>query len=352
MPTRMPAEFEQHAHTWLLWPLRPDNWRGDGQYAQEALLLLAAAIVQFEPVKLGVLPSQIEFVRNRVPTGVQVHPIEYDDIWSRDTGPMCVDRSGSVVALDWRFNSWGGLFESWALDDTVPGQIANVESLRVESIDTVLEGGAVSVDGQGTLLTTEECLLRPNRNELLSKQDYENLFREELGIKKTVWIPSGIAGDETGGHVDNICVFIGPAHVVLAWTDDKNDENYLSCRAAYSVLSGEVDAGGSKLSITKLPLPKPMFITDDEATSFSPSAGTISRVPGTRLAGSYVNLYPVNGGVIVPTFGVETDEVALTIVSQAFPGRKVVGVPSREFLLGGGGPHCLTQQIPPRRCVT
>ena len=344
---RMPAEFELHKHTWVLWPERPDNWRDHAEPAQTAMQLLIAAIAQFEPVIIGANLNSVERVRRRTSALYKVVAVAYDDTWIRDTGPTCVvTREDALVGLDWRFNSWGGLFESWEYDDDVARQVLQIEGLQRIKMNLVLEGGAISVDGEGSLLTTEECLLNRYGNVGVSKHLYEDIFLEHFGITKTLWLPFGILGDETGGHVDNIAGFVAPGHIVVAWTDDQSHPQYERCKVTYKFLCSAKDAQGRTLKITKLPLPSPMYMSRAESEGFEPTAGSISRKAGDQLPASYVNLYCVNDGIILPSFGCPTDEIALKILQRQMPDRRIVSVPSREFLLGGGGPHCLTQQIP------
>ena len=346
MHVRMPAEFEPHQHTWLLWPIRADNWRCNAAHAQKAMLEFATKIAQYEPVRLGVPKCQLQSVANLLPADVFPYVIEYDDVWVRDTGPTCVLQDRIVSAIDWRFNSWGGLFDSWELDDSVPQQICSLEGIRTRSLNIILEGGAIHVDGAGTLLATEECLLSSNRNEGMTKRDYEDLFLEHLGVSRVIWIPRGIYADETGGHIDNMCAFFRTGHVLLSWCDDFHDANYDRCREAFKVLKKSKDTRGVPIEIVRLPLPEPMHMTEEESETFATSAGTISRRPGDRLGASYMNFYALNGAVIVPTFGQKSDDVAINVIQAAYPERDVIAINSREFVLGGGGPHCLTQHIP------
>lgn len=343
---RMPAEFERHAGTWLLWPTRPDNWRDGARPAQASVVQLAEAIGSFEPVFVGARSDHVHLARNALPPTCTVVALEYDDTWIRDTGPIYVaSNDKNIVGLDWEFNSWGGLFDSWALDNSVPEQILSFEVRERHSLPYVFEGGAISVNGKGQLLTTADCLLSPERNPTLSKNDYETIFRDYFGASETIWLPSGLAFDETGGHVDNIAVFLDESTVALAWTDDAKDPQYERCIAAYGALQGRRISSG-EVRIVKLPLPPPMRMSAQEASGFSASAGKISRHAGDKFSASYVNMYFVNGGIILPSFGFDQDIEALNILSRELPDRRIVQIASREFILGGGGPHCLTQQIP------
>lgn len=348
---RMPAEFEPHAGTWMLWPERPDNWRLGAKPAEKAFVEVAAAISRFEPVTMGVSARQYENARAMLPACVRVVELSNDDAWARDSGPTFVTNGEELRAVDWRFNAWGGLVDGlyfpWAEDDRVAMKIAEIAGVGRYRLGTfVLEGGSIHVDGEGTLFTTEECLLSEGRNPNLSKKEIEDTLRDYLGVETIVWIPRGIYLDETNGHVDNIIQIAEPGHVLLAWTEDRNDPQYAISAEAYDILSSAVDAKGRKLKITKLLLPAPVCISEEESGGVDAIEGTLPRLPGDRLAASYNNFYLVNGGVIYPLFDDPHDALAKQTLEAAFPGREVVGVYAREILLGGGNVHCITQQQP------
>jgi agmatine deiminase len=352
----MPAEWAPHKQTWMVWPVRADNWRDNGAPAQAAFTSVAQAIAAFEPVTM--LASRAHFAHAQAAlSAVQTaHPIrviemESDDAWCRDTGPTFVTNGkGEVRGCDWTFNAWGGssggLYARWDRDDAVAQQVLAHEGLRrYRTDDFVLEGGAIHVDGEGTLLTTEQCLLNPNRNPHLSRESIEAKLREYLGIEKVVWLPRGIVNDETDEHVDNMACFAAPGEVVLAWTDDTRDPQYAFSRMALDVLEQSRDARGRRLRVHKLPVPAPMYATAAERAGVV-SGDAMPREVDERLAGSYINFYICNGGVIVPRFDDPNDDVAAEILSRVFPQHRVVQVPGREILLGGGNVHCITQQQP------
>ncbi len=348
----MPAEFEPHDGTWLLWPERTDNWRDGARPAQEAVLNVATAIRHFERVHLGVSPEHVEQVREIAPAGVQVAGIEYDDIWVRDIGPTFVvaEEPEKLRSIQWRFNAWGGLYQPCARDLTVPREIAS-DAFGVEMRDRyaapiVLEGGAIHVDGQGTALLTEECVLNPNRNPGMSREQAEAVLREYLGVDHFLWLGRGVFNDETSGHVDNLACFAGPGKVCLSWTDEKRDPQYASSLDAWERLNDARDAQGRRLEVFKVPMPGPLHMTAEEARGLVPSDSMKRRHAGDRLAASYVNFYFVNGGLVMPLLDPRTDEQAAAVLRRACPGRLIVGIPAREILLGGGGIHCITQQIP------
>ena len=328
----------------------PDNWRLNAAPAQKAFAAVAHAISQFEPLTVGVLPHLLGQAQAQLPVGVRVLEMDYNDSWVRDCGPTFVSNGRDMRAVDWIFNAWGGLegglYSPWDKDDQVAQRVAEIEGVDRYRAPLVLEGGSIHVDGQGTLLTTRECLLNPNRNPELSQAQIEGHLREYLGVDQFIWLNRGIYNDETSGHVDNIACFIRPGEVALAWTDDRSDPQYEISAENYDILCSAVDARGRRLKVHKLPLPRPVTITREESEGVLPVEGTYPRKPGDRLAASYANFVFCNGGAVVPTFGDPADEKALTLLQELLPERKVVGVYAREILLGGGNIHCITQQVP------
>ena len=355
----MPAEWAPHAQTWMVWPERTDNWRLGAQPAQAAFTEVARAIAQFEPVTMLVSVRQIKnaiahLQASPTPHSIRVVEIATDDAWCRDTGPtFVVNKQGDVRGCDWTFNAWGGLdgglYSSWAHDDAVAEKILQLERLpRYRTPDFILEGGAIHVDGEGALLVTEQCLLNKNRNPNMNRHAIEEKLRAYLNVEKIIWLPRGIVNDETDEHVDNVACFAAPGVVLLAWTEDRNDPQFAYSQAALNVLMRERDAKGRELKVIKLPLPGNMFGRAEEyATidSVSDNEG-MTREANTRLAGSYINFYICNGGLIVPKFDDPNDNVAAALLADAFPNHRVVQVPGREILLGGGNIHCITQQQP------
>jgi len=354
---RMPAEFEPHAGTWLLWPERHDNWRQGAAPAQRAFAAVAAAIALSEPVTVGVSAQQFPRARELLPPAVRVVEISSNDAWMRDVGPtFVVDRRGRMRGVDWIFNAWGGraggLYCPWDLDDQVAAKVLEIERCERYRAPFVLEGGAIHVDGRGTLLTTEECLLNPNRNPGLGRSQIEKLLQRYLGVEKIIWLSRGVFNDETGGHVDNLCCFVRPGEVALTWCEDPQDPQYDITHEAYEVLRTTRDVRGNSLKIHKLQQPGPLHMTTDEAAGIEMAPGSRPRRGGDRLAASYVNFYIANCHIVMPLLDPRRDGRAKAAISRLFPGRKVVGVPSREVLLGGGNIHCITQQVPcPRRRV-
>ena len=279
-----------------------------------------------------------------------------NDAWIRDCGPtFLVNDRGGLRAVDWTFNAWGGLVDGlyfpWDLDDQVAQKVCELE--RVDSYRTegfVLEGGSIHVDGEGTVLVTEACLLSAGRNPDLSKAEIERTLCEYLGAEKVIWLPRGIYNDETNEHVDNVCAFTAPGEVVLAWTDDPTDPQYACSQACLHYLEGETDAQGRRIRVHKLPIPRvPILVTQEDLEGYTFEDGEDVREAGERLAASYVNYYCANGAIVLPAFGGEnaaSDAQAAAILAGLFPERRIISVYAREILTGGGNIHCITQQIP------
>ncbi len=348
---RMPGEFEEQKQVWMIWPERPDNWRCGGKPAQEAFINVAKAIAAFEPVTMLVSNGQYTNARTRLPQEIRVVEMSNDDAWARDSGPtFVINDKGEIRACDWTFNAWGGLVDGlyfpWANDDKIAHKVCELEgidSYRTE--DFVLEGGAIHVDGEGTLITTEMCLLSKGRNPHMSKEEIEDKLKEYLNVDKIIWIKDGIDPDETNGHIDLMACFIRPGEVACSWTDDPGNPFYEVCQAAYKTLSEATDAKGRKLKVWKLTMPKePTY--QKGAETIDQTENTIPRQNGTICASSYMNFLIVNGGVIVPQYDDEYDSLALEQLQEMFPERKVVGVRTLEVIYGGGNIHCITQHQP------
>src|SRR5579862_6005075 len=347
----MPAEFEPHAGCWLLWPERPDNWRDAAQPAQQTFVAVAAAISAFEPVSVGASPAQFERARALLPTSVRVVEMSHDDAWMRDVGPsFVIDRQGQLRGVDWRFNAWGGLegglYFPWDQDDLVARKVLEIEGCDRYRPPLINEGGAIHVDGEGTALVTEECLLNANRNPALSREEIEARLKAYLGVRCVVWLGKGVFNDETGGHIDNLACFVRPGQVCLTWTERRRDPQYRISHDAWERLRDARDARGRRLTVSRLPMPGPLSLRKREAAGIVARSDTRARRAGERLAASYVNFYIANGAVIMPLLDARTDRAAARQLKRLFVGRRVVGVPAREVLLGGGNIHCITQQIP------
>jgi agmatine deiminase len=348
---RMPGEFEAHCGCWMAWPERPDNWRQGAGPAQESYAAVAEAINRFEPVTMAVSDGQFEHCRAVLTPAIRVVELSTDDAWMRDTGPtFVVDGAGRRRGVDWHFNAWGGLdgglYRSWDRDERVAQKVLELEGVERYRAPIVLEGGSIHVDGEGTVLTTEECLLNPNRNPGLSREQIEATLRDYLGAEKIIWLGSGVYNDETDGHVDNLACFVSPGVVLLTWTDDEADPQHAISRDALQRLQRATDARGRRLEVIRLPLPGPLTITAQEAKGVEGLPGSRPRRAGERMAASYVNFYLATNGVVFPLLDERYDDAVAELLRGCFPDREIEGIPTREILLGGGNIHCITQQVP------
>jgi agmatine deiminase len=287
-----------------------------------------------------------------VDPAVSIVVAETDDAWVRDTGATFVTNGREVRGVSWDFNAWGGdlngLYWSWQHDQKIAEFMCRIHGHRMyQTPGFVLEGGSIHVDGEGTCITTRECLLDAGRNPGWSEEDIEGILRKYLHVDTTIWLDHGIVDDETNGHVDNVACFTRPGEVILAWTDDVNHPQYERSASAYDVLTNTPDAMGRKLTVHKLHIPSDMYITEEEARGVKNTCWAVPRNAGDRLAASYVNFIMPNGAIIFPTFGDQKyDKLAEEQFKAIFPDRKVIGFYSRELLLGGGNLHCLSQNVP------
>jgi agmatine deiminase len=312
---------------------------------------VAEAISGSEPVTIGVSDAEFERCRAALSPSVRVVELSTDDAWMRDIGPtFVVDGRGDLRGVDWRFNAWGGhdggLYASWERDERAAQKVLEVQGADRYRAPIVLEGGSIHVDGEGTVLTTEECLLNPNRNPQLNRAQIEQVLRDYLGAERVIWLGRGLYNDETDGHVDNLACFARPGVVLLAWTEDADDPSYPIARDALARLERASDARGRTLEVIKMPAPGPMLVSEEEAAGVRPVPGSRPRVAGEPMAASYVNFYLASERVVFPLLDERTDDAAGEVLRDLFPGREIVGVPAREILLGGGNIHCITQQVP------
>jgi agmatine deiminase len=327
----MPAEYAPHQGTLMAWPARDEWWGALLDAAKDEWAGVARAVAAFEPVTMVCNPGLADDVRRRCGAGVEPLELPIDDSWMRDNGPIFVtDAAGSVALVQFRFNSWGEKFLPYDKDARVPDALASHLGVRRYQAPFVLEGGSFFVDGEGTVLTTEQCLLNPNRNPSMSRDEIEEGLRSFLGVDTVIWLPHGLVEDrDTDGHVDGLAQYVGPGVVMMsvaAGDDDPNAERFGEDRA---VLARVSDSRGRSIEVLDGPL------------------NAWAEVEGVgRVVIPYMNLYVVNGGVIVPVGGVAEDEDALEVVGKTFPDREVVGVPAALISHGGGGPHCITQQVP------
>ena len=343
----MPSELEPHRCCWMLWPERPDNWRRHAQPAQRAFVAVASAIARFEPVIVGASMAQYRGARAALPSAVRVVELSSDDAWMRDTGPTFVTNpAGAVRGVHWGFNAWGGLYEDFERDRLVAQKVLELADCERYCASMINEGGAIHVDGEGSALVTEQCLLNRNRNPRLSRPQIESLLRQYLGVRTIIWLGAGVIDDETSGHIDNLACFVRPGEVCLTWSDDARDPQHRVSADALERLSAARDARGRRLRVHKLPHPPTMHMTRREAAGIAASSAIRPLRAGQRLAASYVNFYPATGAIVMPLFDAGTDAAARRHLRRLFPRRRIVGVPAREILLGGGGIHCITQPQP------
>jgi agmatine deiminase len=348
---RMPGEFEPHSGCWIAWPERTDNWRLGAKPAQKAFAAVAEAINASDPVTVAVSDVQFEHCRSLLSPSIRVVEIATDDAWIRDTGPtFLLDRDGGRRGVDWHFNAWGGLngglYFPWDRDERVARKVLEIEGADRYRAPIVLEGGSIHVDGEGTVLSTEECLLSPNRNPELSREEIERALFDYLGAEKMIWLGRGVYNDETDGHVDNLACFAAPGVVLLSYCEDESDPQHAISRDAQRRLEAATDARGRSLEVIRLPSPGPITIAEEEAGGVDAVEGSLPRLAGDRLAASYANFYIATTRIVYPLLDERYDERAAEVLQGCFPESEIVGVPAREILLGGGNIHCITQQVP------
>ncbi|MBE5844213.1 MAG: agmatine deiminase [Butyrivibrio sp.] len=382
----MPAEYDFHLGTLMIWPTRPGSWGKDKKGAQKAFSSIFQEILESENLFLIVSRDESEnavsfitfnssIIRDRIITiedrleltdidpnsnNLYLVQMDTDDSWARDVGPTYVKTLNSEIrGVDWRFNAWGGefdgLYASWDKDDAVASAFCELTGTKhYDAHPFVLEGGSIHCDGEGTVMVTEACLLSKGRNPELSREEIEDKLKEYLGAQKVLWLPSGIYNDETNEHVDNVCAFTAPGEVVLAWTDNKDDPQYEMSSRDLEYLESVTDARNRHLKIHKLPVPDvPVCCTKEDIDNYVFEEGEDEREVGERLAASYVNFYFTNNAVLVPQFGgenTESDKRAVQILADICKNRKIIPIDARAILLGGGNIHCITQQIP--ACVS
>lgn len=338
----MPAEWEPHEATWIAWPHQRADWPGKFGPIPWVCTEIVRHLHRAEHVHLLVndAPTEERGRKSLAHSGVDLNRVRFfrcptNRVWTRDYGPIFLTRPGGGLRVtDWSFNGWAK-YPNWELDDAIPAQVAralNLPSVRPSANGrrVVLEGGSIDVNGAGLLLTTEECLLSPvqERNPGLTREAYEQVFADYLGVRKVLWLGRGIAGDDTHGHVDDLARFVGPRTVVTVVEDDPADPNHEPLRENLERLRGMTDQDGNGLEVVPLPMPEPVVFR------------------GQRLPASYANFYIANDRVLVPTFNDPADRTALGILAELFPGRTVVGIHAVDLVWGLGTLHCLTQQQP------
>ena len=332
----MPAEWARHAATWMVWPhnqaLWESGWGVTLSQVQEDFARVANAIARFEPVKMVVDPSAVTRAKALCGPNIELIELAVNDSWCRDSGPsfVCHPQLG-LAGVSWRFNAWGGK-SAHDLDESLARRTLN--KLGLECFGTALsnEGGAIHVDGEGTLITTESVLLNPNRNPGVSKAEIEEIFSRLLGVTKTIWLPGDpdyVTGDMTDGHVDGVCAFARPGVLLVDATRDQSSVYAEVVRENRRALQLARDAKGRSFELIELY--EASEAVDTEAEVF---------------CASYTNFYIANGAIIMPAYGIEADHAAAEVLAQAFPGREIVPVQINHLAHGGGGVHCITQQQP------
>lgn len=335
---KMPAEWTPHRRSWMAWPNNPEILGADPAPAYHAWADVANAIVAFEPVTMIVPPGETETARRHLFPEVETleHPL--GDSWVRDSGPtFAIDDRGRLAAIDWQFNGWGGrTFPERAADAGVARFVAQASGASRIPSKLVNEGGAIHVDGEGTLIVTESVLLNPNRNPSWLRIEVEAELKTLLGVTKIIWLKRGLVADSgpfgTDGHVDTLAAFVRPGVVVAHGQSDPQHPDYQTCRENLDILRNARDAKGKRLEVVVLDAPREKYDQD-----------------GLPLSLSYVNFYFVNGGVVIGTFDDPMDDKIADVFRRLFPDRRVIGVPATEIFLFGGGIHCITQQQPATR---
>ncbi|MFA5572736.1 MAG: agmatine deiminase family protein [Candidatus Bathyarchaeia archaeon] len=332
----MPAEWESHEAIWLAWPYDPTTFPDRIPKVEATYVQIIKEIHENEVVNLFVIDGS---TKKKVLTmlndasinldRVNIWVYDYADVWFRDYGPIFVKNpQHELVMIHWDFNSWGDKYETLLKDKEIPEVINRELKLTCFKPGIVLEGGSIDVNGKGTLLTTEQCLLNSNRNPDLKKIDIEQYLKDYLGVTHIIWLKRGILGDDTDGHIDDLARFVNPTTVVCAFEDNSEDADYDALKENYDLLVDSVDQDGEPLKIVKLPMPK---VESDD---------------GFRLPASYTNFYIGNSKVLVPVFDHPNDERALAILQELFPTRKVVGICCKDLVYGFGTIHCISQQQP------
>lgn len=329
----MPAEWEKHERTFMEWPVKrsliwPDNY----EEVCKGYAGAAKAISEFEAVTMLVNDDSAPYAKNLCGDRIEYLEIPHNDAWCRDNGPtFLIDGERHLSAINWKFNAWGEKYPDFALDDAAAPRLLKHFGISYKDAPIVLEGGSIHVDGEGTLLTTRECLLNKNRNPHLSGDQIEEEVMQALGVTRTIWLNRGLSGDETDGHVDNVACFARPGVILMQTCDDPEDANYEIARENMKILQASADAKGRRPAIIQIPQPPARYYQ------------------GERLTLSYLNFYFVNGGIILPVFGgdaLKTDKMAAEILSGVFPERRIAVIDGMSLIKEGGNVHCITQQMP------
>lgn len=327
----MPAEWHPHRQCWMAWPCHLETWSKIGlERARSAYARVAQAIARYEPVIMLVNPGDEASAQSLCGAGISLHTLPINDSWTRDTGAtFLLNQEHKLAGVNWIHNAWGGNYAECALDNAIAEAIIENTHALSFSAPLVMEGGSFHVDGEGTILTSRECLLNKNRNPHLTQQQIEQFLMDFLGGEKIIWLNKGLLGDETDGHIDEIACFIAPGKVLCLITYDEEDPNYPTLHENLELLKASTDAKGRKLEIYTVEQPPATYMD------------------GERLTLSYINFYLANQGIVMPAFGHEThDKAAYQLFTQLFPDYHITQIDALDVFAGGGGIHCITQQQP------
>ena len=336
----MPAEWVTHSATWLTWPKDPETWPDRVEQVQQIFLKIFAALTLHETVNLLVDDEQTQQHVLSLCTfpgapNITFHQIETVDSWIRDYGPnFLVNKSGTIAFNNWQFNAWGNKYEALKKDDRIPEVLAEVLQMQYFEPGIVMEGGSIEVNGAGCVLTTEQCLLNPNRNPALNKNEIEKYLQDYLGVQKVLWLGEGIVGDDTDGHIDDIARFVSQNTIVCAVEEDPEDANYHLLQDNLKRLTAMTDVAGNKFEIVPLPMPGVVGGTSTDSRNLD------------RLPASYANFYIANNVVLTPVFGHANDRKATATLQRVFPDREVIPINCEPLVWGMGTIHCVTQQQP------
>lgn len=335
---RFPAEFEQHAATWLSWPHKQASWPGKIESIYSPYCQFIEILTEHESVHINVVNEEMKgfAIKKLEMTSAKLDKVKFythptNDAWCRDHGPAFLINpvaTQPLIVIDWNYNAWGNKYPPFDLDDRIPTLIANAYKIPVLYPEIIMEGGSVDFNGKGTVITSESCLLNPNRNPLLSRSGIESFLAAYYGIEQVLWVKDGIVGDDTDGHIDDTVRFINSDSVLAVVEENKLDENYEILRRNISDLKAMRLLNGKQINIVELPMPDKIIYEDQ------------------RLPASYANFYIANGMVVVPTFRSDKDDKALRIIQDAFPDRRIIGIDSTDIIWGLGSFHCLSQQEP------
>lgn len=339
----MPAEWQKHSGTELHWPLNRETWPGECLLKVERVYLnIIAVLSEYEPVHLLVDSELTQSYVENLMSGKKInsqnllfHLKKTNDVWARDCGPIFIGKKETeweYAITNWGYNAWGGKYPPYDDDNDVPDYFAEKYGIRKYDTGMILEGGSIETNGNGVLLTTESVLLNPNRNPELKKNQIEQNLREYLGQKKVIWLKNGLAGDDTDGHIDDLCRFVNERTIITMITDDPSDINYQTLQENLELLKAATDTNGRPFTIETLPMP-------------------VTRIEGTTVDGSefvpasYANFYIANDVVLLPFYDERYDEPARELLQHYFPDRAVIGIPCRDLVWGQGSIHCITQQL-------